>query len=814
MCWTSYWNLSIYIIMYRAFQNIEELITAVNADKEIEGAGAYSANRFPVRFVLFDNFRDCYEFVSRMAEHAHVVRINKWMEKDYPDVMITYSKLSTLITDLLDQVPLNDLVIAPFSELARFYDNKNHIEFDTLISSIKICENSKGAYEINRRVYIPIVGLAGKMSKFYEDSQSFIWYLKSDNQQLNYRLILTNGTDYGVKGVRGKHSVVENVYEWLEAWNNQELTKTIVSTSPSIYANAEYAQPDNAFTFCPCENVYDYLTDGFGLDLKFIAYKPEDEKHWERLAKEIDIDSFKFEQFFNSRFDIHELANHEVFVKTWFNFHEQYDRWLLSAYYVYKFCNKGYICQALQTVHGYTNVDFVEALVLSIFNLNEREQYLEERHTALSMAEEQGIVISKEAQESLMLKLQIIADEQGYVTALKYVTSATTAEKSLLIEWLGSGKIGAEDVKNVYPELRAYMQPFDSLTEEEEWVGEYMASYRKAKIANKYTDMAKKQIAELNASEAAFYGWYQNFKTTRTLLDGRDDIEVYFWIDGLGVDWIPFVKYIIGKRRHENYFLNEVMIGKALLPTTTSTNKGDLQKIVNEQLPKTGDIDEVAHQCRPYPQYIINDIKMVADAINEILTKNPGRKIAIVSDHGISFLPQLCEGLNLAGFLSDHGGRLAIKKSGTATGDEKYVVLPDGKTVCALRHESLCAKIAKGSGCHGGCTPEEVLVPVFIVSNQPSSRSWTAALKTMEVSTANPYVIFAIKGLKVAQKPYILYNGKRYALNKNIGYEYQSENLLIDLQVQTITLQIGTDKQIFNISIKAGFEEDDLFADF
>ena len=735
-----------------------------------------------------------------MAEHTHVVRISNWMDKDYPDVMTTYSKLSTLITDLLDQVPLNDLVIAPFSELARFYDNKNNIEFDTLISSIKVNENSKGAYEINRRVYIPVVGLARKMSKFYEDSQTFIWYLKSDNQQLNYRLILTNGTDYGVKGVREKYSVVGNVWEWLEAWNNQELTRTIVSTSPSIYANAEYAQPDNAFTFCPCENVCDFLTDGLGLDLKFVTYNDEDEKYWERLAKEIDIDSFKFEQFFNSRFDIHELANYEVFVKTWLNFHEQYDRWLLSAYYVYKFCNQGYICLVLQNVHGYTNVDFVEALVLSVFGLDDREQYLEERHSALSMVGEQGIVISQEAQDLLKSKLQEIADMQGYVTALKYMTDATSAEKNLLIEWLGNGKIGVNDVKGIYPELFAYMQPFESSSDEEEWIAKYLADYKKAKIANRYTERIKAQIAEVNVSEVTFNGWYQNFKTTRTLLDGRDDIEVYFWIDGLGIDWIPFVKEVINKRRHENYYLNEVLIGKALLPTTTSTNKEDLQKMVNSPLPKIGDIDEVSHHCRPYPQYIIDDMRVVADAINNILTKNPGRKIAIVSDHGMSFLPQLCEGLNLAGFQSDHGGRLAIKKSGTATKDEKYVVLPDGKTICALRHESLCAKIPKGSGCHGGCTPEEVLIPIFIISNQPNVKTWSAVLKTMEVSTSSPFVRFAIKGLKTGQTPYLLYKGMKYMVGKVTGNEYQSDILPLDYEASIVTLCVGTDKQDFNIS--------------
>ena len=161
---------------------------------------------------------------------------------------------------------------------------------------------------------------------------------------------------------------------------------------------------------------------------------------------------------------------------------------------------------------------------------------------------------------------------------------------------------------------------------------------------------------------------------------------------------------------------------------------------------------------------------MVADAINEILTKNPGRKIAIVSDHGMTFMSQLCDGLNLAGFQSDHGGRIAIKKAGSAINDEKYIILGDGKTICALKHESLCAKIPKGSGCHGGCTPEEVLVPIFIVSNQPNVKTWTAVLKNIGVSISNPFVSFTIKGLKNNEIPYLNYNGVIYAVSKVKGY--------------------------------------------
>ena len=800
--------------MYATYQDINSLMEAVKADKEIEGAGAYVANRYPIRFVLFDNFRDSYEFVSRLADDTLVLRISKWMESDYPDIMLTHSKLATLVSDYIYSIVNQDLVIAPFSELARFYDNKNLMEFDALISTIKSIENDKEGYKNHRRVYIPIVGLAGKMSKFFNDSQSTIWYVKSDDHELNYRLVLTNNTFYGVSGLEEKYSIVTDVTHWLEAWNNQELTKTIISTSPAIFANAEFAQPDNAFSFCQCRNAYEFLTDGLGLDLKFISYKKENDDFWERLAKEVSINDFKFDEFFNSKFDIHELANYDIFIKTWFDFQEQYDRWLLAAYYIHKFCNMGYICQALQFTHGYTNVDFVESLALTIFSLDEREECIEERRTALKEAEKRGVIISVEAQDLLRVKLLEVADAQGYVTALKYITTATNTEKTLLIEWIGNKKLMLSDIKDVYPDLYAYMRRIEEpLDESVGWIDRYYDSYRQAKIANKYTDDIKNQLLEVNGSDIAFNQWYQRFKTTRSLLDGRDDIEVYFWIDGLGIDWIPFVRSIVEGKRNDNYFLNEVMIGKALLPTKTSTNKEDLLKLAGEQLPKIGDIDEVAHQCRPYPQYIISDIKAVKNTIYDILAKNPGRKIAIVSDHGMSFLPQLCEGLNLAGYQSDHNGRLAIKKSGLATADEKYIVLEDGKTICALRHESLCAKVPTGSGCHGGCTPEEVLVPIFIISNQPNVKTWTAVLKTMEVSTSSPFVKFAIKGLKAGQTPYIIYKGVKHVVGKVIGNEYQSDILALDIKETTITLCIGTDKQDFTIKIKQGFEEEDLFGD-
>ena len=82
------------------------------------------------------------------------------------------------------------------------------------------------------------------------------------------------------------------------------------------------------------------------------------------------------------------------------------------------------------------------------------------------------------------------------------------------------------DIKEVYPDLYAYMRRIEEpLDESAGWIGWYFDSYRQAKIANKYTADVNNQLLEVNGSDIKFNQWYQRFKTTRTLLDGRDDIR-------------------------------------------------------------------------------------------------------------------------------------------------------------------------------------------------------------------------------------------------------------------------------------------------
>ena len=116
--------------------------------------------------------------------NINIQRLEDWMDEEYPDIFIPHDKLAKKILQLIRSTPSEYRIIMPFSEMARFYDNKYKLEFDALISTIKGFDTGKEGFKHKQRIYIPIVGQEGKMQHFRDDSQSFIWYYHNSDRQL------------------------------------------------------------------------------------------------------------------------------------------------------------------------------------------------------------------------------------------------------------------------------------------------------------------------------------------------------------------------------------------------------------------------------------------------------------------------------------------------------------------------------------------------------------------------------------------------------------------------------------------------------
>lgn len=809
--------------MLKTFTSLSDLFAHMKEDKNWIGANAGQLHRYPVRFVLFDNFADFNQFIVDRPMGIYKHSIDSMLDADNPDEFLSYTELSKEIRAFATKIPINDFIIYPFSEMARFYDNESCKEFDSLVTTIRGQQAPEDAQNAHVRMYIPIVGMQGKMGRFMTDNSTYVWEYKAESDKGTYSLVLSNGTTYGVDNLTDKYTVVNSLYEWLRLWEKGENVKqTIICSSPNIFANAHFAQPDNAFSYVMCQNAYEFLTKGLNLDFG-ITETPcdEDMPFWEEFAKLIDISSFDFEEFVKERLDTFTLQNGVDFIRAWFDCNSDFDRWLLTLYFKKVSNQYGYIYRAVSQCVSLSKSELFSNIATLILDESNKEQFIQERLQAMKLAAKKGVKITDLAVAKLKAKLSAIAsspESGGYYTAVKLLTPLTDVELQLCVEWVAQGKVHPNEIKSIFPDLYNYLEPLslNSLNNSTQWISDYFDAYRQSKISDRLNSKLTKIITAKNANSSTFLNWHNNFKTVRTILHNRKDIDVFYWIDGLGVDWIPFIRSIISQYSKENIYLNEVYVGVADLPTTTSVNKQKLQSLLPDgyDLPKIGDLDNFAHSPKAYPQYIIEEMQLVKDSICNVLDQHNGKKIAFISDHGITYLSQLEEGLKIGGITSNHEGRLATYKSALVD-DNKYIKLDDGQTICSLTHNSLTDKVRKGHGAHGGCTPEEVLVPIIIVSSQKNASAYSISLINDEIDGTLPILKVNIKGLSSVDIPSIIYNEVSYHLTNTGSNVYVSERInLVDTETRVKVCVNNEVYASFNIKVSTGATEDDLFDGF
>lgn len=796
---------------------MEDLYQEIETDKNWTGAESSLRNRYPIRFVLFENFGDFGEFVQVCQDYdVYVQSIEKWMKEGQDDKLITYSQLAALFESYIKSLPANDFVIAPFSEITRFYDNMRYAEFDSLLKTIRLIQSPKEAQSGHQRIYVPIIGMQSKVSKFKDDPNIHIWEYHSGTEYDNYHLILTNGTTYGVKGLEERYTLCEDLRHWIALWKNvgAKIKPQIICTSKCIFANSDNAQPDNAFKYTVCNNAFEFLTEGLGINLGKLSLREEDMPYWEELASCIDVTDFDFDVFVNQRFNTLNLNDENAFVQTWFEYKDTFSRWLLKTYFVWKSGERSYLIRVLENVTSLSTSDLFSQIATHIFDEPLDEASIGQRLSLLKEAKRQHVQIKSLAEQKVKAKLSAMAadPERGPLFAMKYMSPLTLSEQCLMVEWVGQGKVEKNDIKNLFPELYAYLLPSSIKTGKGNgWTNEYFQEYCLSKVGNQETGSLAKKLKELNGSQVSFETWRDGFKTVKTLMHNRQDIDIYYWIDGLGVDWIPFMTQVIDKHKADGVFLNEIYVAASELPTVTSVNKTKLDELANGKLEKIGDVDKFAHTQKTYPAYLVEEFRIVEDAISKVLSLYNGKKIAFVSDHGISYMAQFGVGLNLAGVETDHAGRCGHWLKGSAQTDNNYIVLDDGQTLCSLNNNSLSAKTPMGQGAHGGATPEEVLVPIIIVSNQKNANAYSAKLQSSEIVASSPVLRYTIKGLSSIDTPFVTYNDVDYALHNIGGDVYESERLNLVNTSTRIILHIGDFKQTDNLSINTGAQEDDLF---
>jgi hypothetical protein len=679
----------------KIFTSIDSLITEIENDRTTSDI---LKNRYAVRFIMLDNFNVFQELSLRLQQiGVQTFGLETLLPDENKNKWLTQDELKTAIKNI---VPSS--LVSPFSEIVRFYDEQ---KFRAFFNEISLLENTHD--NITRRIYIPLIGLENRFSKFLDSfgriaESAPIWSVKTGEKHTVTLFLTQNSQNVELPN---EYLGLETMYDWLQFWKSNPTPKKIVCSSLPINIYAKHSQPDNIFTPIKIDSAYDFIEKYHNLSIN-ISYKTEEEKFWQQLLTYIKSNSFSFKTFVEEHFNVRKLTIKDLLNKWISPDTTEFDRWLLKHYSLQSVADNEYLNSIILDCVDYSSLRLFREIALNIFVDTNKQSQITERNALLNLFAHQYKLPESDLSEMKEQILDIAKTDTN--KAISLCSGKFDFENELFVGWHKVGKLSLSKLQNIYPDFAAYMEDIKI----DNWANSYIQAYKQAKIEDKYTIEIKKFITEKNANEKSFWKWYYGFELLKELLAKEKPDKVY-WIDGLGIEYLSLIKDIISK---SNFQIEKLQIAKTSIPSSTEHNKF-------ENVEKIDDLDSFIHNnIYQYPQTMCKEIEVVKSIFKKILNQTTETSIAIVSDHGLTALSRLVDSKKYVAKAS-HEGRYIKLDSEDIIEDTDYIRHKNGtgNFKVALTHASLNTKPVREV--HGGCTPEEILVPFIVISNKKSVKT-------------------------------------------------------------------------------------------
>jgi hypothetical protein len=700
-----------------------------------------------------------------------------------------------------------DSLVIPFFEIARFYNKE---DFKNLFNRLAVIENPRD--NPRRRIYLPLLGLQERFEKdffdrfFRRDESAPVWKVQEEHfDQIKVFVAKESPTRSDILSM----PVISNVGQWLNTWKKPG-SPTVLCLSGTLYFLYKNAHPDQIFDFEKIENKKDFIEKVFKFKVP-IVYDSYEDSYWEKLTETIDKKSVEsFTGLVKKHLNL-PVLNDKTVTRNWIENEDNFEKWLLKAYILSQDdWKEKYLYKAVRGIEDLDNHAFAKSLWLTIFDQKKPTLYIKERMTLLrEIYNTKYIPLSRETENQVEKKLGKIKEEPLKQDIL---TGILPFEKGLLLQkFVERDFNNVESVREKYPCLFYYFREtgVDGLKNNQDWIREYFKEYKIAKLSNQYTENIRHKIHKVNADSESFYNWYYSFEPAREILKGIK-MDQIICIDALGIEWISLMEYFFEKK---GYRVEKKMVGRVNLPSITEYNKYEADHIL--------EFDKLLHMDHfYYPESIIQEIEKLIEILEKRVILDKDTSAAIISDHGASALSRL--GTKNPHKYADakHEGRYVKLSPGANLKENPDYIdyttddpeLRENNYILALNHNSLNRKPSKEV--HGGCTPEEVLVPVIIISNKKRPQEvmhYEIQPDTFDILKKHPVISLSIKP-RPQKKPFLSDESKnRYELTFDAGKGmWKTELKNVAAGKHTFDLKIGEFKKQLAISI-SGYIEEDLF---
>ena len=397
--------------------------------------------------------------------------------------------------------------------------------------------------------------------------------------------------------------------------------------------------------------------------------------------------------------------SHKRFICLWFKQHP----------------DSSYLCRCVRSAESVENIP--KAVMLEIFNVRSAKPEWMEEYRELVKA------MDLKPDEGFFKELDAVPI---YENRLAFMTGLHRDEHIYLLRMVGKWMradytqvMSCEKLKTIYPELYYYLR--DKEPEFDDEIKLYMERYKSYKLAN-----------TLPMDEASYFNGIQTdaYDMRYSLLsDSIDSDTAILWIDALGIEWLPLLRWSI--IQHCDVTIKTIAIGQANLPTETKFNEQwNHMEVPCEKLDK---LDKLAHKgVVDEPDYyscIEEQLSFVSSAYKKIAKMmETHHRVIVTGDHGTSRLAARFfhkrDGVDVDPDVKvySHGRYSDRKSGGQALSDNvRSVKAIDGKQYAVFANYDHFTKQGFAAGgdddnaiygeVHGGASPEEMLVPIIVLDS-------------------------------------------------------------------------------------------------
>jgi len=559
------------------------------------------------------------------------------------------------------------------------------------------------------------------------------------------------------------------------------------------------------------------MTQFLGLAFPF-DHNDEEDCYWEELLSKIDKENpaaFTFEGFTKSYFNKVKFGASDIITEWAESSRTPFERWLLKNYVLHTpFATKyPYIKLCVESTTSlseeYQLLNLVASRILYDFTAENNSKYAEERRQIICANKYLfNSLLADDDKDWLLNRTKEIYNTSGDIDAiLDICTGSFEFEKTLLIgsyiQNPDSNKL-INAIDKYYPEFSVYLhstKPID-FKPESQWFIDYIQEYKNAKLKDEYTQGIIDFIKDKNANTTEFYKWYYDFTNSHEKLSEFQNNEdnkpdMIFWVDGLGAEFLSYITYLV---EHDNSDLNIIYSAftSSYLPSSTYHNRFE-----GVEVKKYGDLDALGHDSAGYKYMstLVEELNVIKFIIQEIIStcRKGKHTAAIVSDHGLSCLSRKAPSKKYNGKF-EHEGRY-IKASDYALNDTDYIVYKneneDQNYKVALTHSSL-SKVPTHQ-VHGGCTPEEVIVPFLLISNKKKKTDYKVSVSGEDIMLSDPTIKITV--IPEPNAVDLTCEGKTYKMDR-IGTSWKTtlENISEGTHVIDVKPE-GSESKEFKINI-------------